>query len=70
MMAAKYKLDNLVAMVDFNKHSLTNRIQEILSLDPLKGKWIAFNCMAGSDRQLIPLIMHFIGQKMNFKAIF
>ena len=42
MLAPKYKLDNLVAFLDFNKMSLSGPISEIMPLDPMPDKWRAF----------------------------
>lgn len=42
MFAPARRLDNLVAIVDFNKWQATGRSQEIMQLSPLKEKWDAF----------------------------
>ena len=42
MLAAKYKLDSLVAFLDFNKMALSGPISEIMPLDPMPDKWQAF----------------------------
>ena len=42
MFASKNKLDNLTAIVDFNKWQATGRSQEIMQLDPLSEKWESF----------------------------
>jgi transketolase len=42
MLAPKYKLDNLVAILDYNKMSLSGSIEEIMPLDPVTDKWRAF----------------------------
>ena len=42
MFAAKYKLDNLIAIVDYNKFSLDGPTNEIMNLEPLIDKWKAF----------------------------
>ena len=42
MFAPKYKLDNLVAFIDRNKHALSGRTQETMPLEPLADKWVAF----------------------------
>lgn len=42
MLAPKYKLDNLVAMIDHNQHALSGRTTEIMPLEPLSDKWLAF----------------------------
>lgn len=43
MLAAKYQLDNLVAIVDYNKLQLDGTTEEIMPLEPLSLKWKAFN---------------------------
>jgi len=42
MCAAKYKLDNLVAIIDYNKFNLSDRTQQIMPLEPLYDKWVSF----------------------------
>ena len=42
MFAPAQKLDNLVAIVDYNKWQATGRSNEVMALHPLKEKWSAF----------------------------
>ena len=42
MSAVKFKLDNLVAIVDHNKYQQTGPTAEVLDLSPLVQKWAAF----------------------------
>jgi transketolase len=42
MSAAKFKLDNLVAIIDYNKFALCDRTQAVMPLEPLYDKWVAF----------------------------
>jgi len=42
MSASKYKLDNLVAIIDYNKLALSGRTQDVMPLEPLYDKWVAF----------------------------
>ena len=42
MLAPKYKLDSLVAILDHNKMALSGPISEIMPLDPVMDKWKAF----------------------------
>ena len=42
MFAPNYKLDNFVVILDYNKFSLTDRVGKIMSLEPLRDKWVAF----------------------------
>jgi len=42
MFAAQHRLDNLVAIVDYNKLQALDRLDTIVSLGPLADKWQAF----------------------------
>lgn len=42
MTASKYKLDNLVCYVDYNKFQVDGNINEVMPIEPLKQKWEAF----------------------------
>lgn len=42
LFAPTRKLDNLIAIIDFNKWQATGRSEEIMHLAPLKEKWAAF----------------------------
>jgi len=42
MSAAHYKLDNLLAIVDYNGLQLDGPVNEIMSIEPLAEKWRAF----------------------------
>lgn len=42
LFAAQYKLDNLVAITDYNKMQIDGTTDEVLSLEPLADKWKAF----------------------------
>jgi transketolase len=42
MFASFHKLDNVVAIVDWNKIQLDGFVKDILSLDPLADKWRSF----------------------------
>ncbi len=42
MLAPAQKLDNLIAIVDYNKWQATGRSNEIMSMDSLSKKWDAF----------------------------
>jgi len=41
--ASKYKLDNLIAFVDYNHLQLDGTTEEVMPLEPLADKWKAFN---------------------------
>jgi transketolase len=42
MFANKFKLDNLIAIVDYNKYSLDGPTNEVMPLEPFVDKWKAF----------------------------
>lgn len=42
MFAAKYKLDNLIAIVDYNKWCLDGPTNDVMPIEPLADKWRAF----------------------------
>jgi transketolase len=42
MSAPKFKLDNLCVVMDYNKFSLSDRVQNVMPLEPLHDKWLAF----------------------------
>lgn len=42
LFAPHHKLDNLVAIVDFNKLQSFGRVKDVLSLDPFADKWKSF----------------------------
>lgn len=46
MMAPAHKLDNMVAIVDYNKWQATGRSNEIMALRPFRDKWEAFGWSA------------------------
>lgn len=61
MSAAHFKTNNLIAIVDHNKIQLDGRCQDIMSLEPLASKWIAFNWhvieIDGHDfKQILPAL--------------
>ena len=43
MYAAAKKVDNVIAVIDYNKAQIDGSTDEVLSLGNLKGKWEAFN---------------------------
>ena len=42
MSASKFELDNLTAIIDYNKFALSGRTQDVMPLEPLYDKWVAF----------------------------
>ncbi len=58
MAASHYKLDNLIAIVDRNGLQIDGRTEEVMSLEPLAGKWQSFGwqvieCDGNSIEQLL-----------------
>ena len=43
MAAPKFKLDNLTVLLDYNKIQLSGSVKDIMDVEPLLGKWQAFN---------------------------
>ncbi len=43
MAAGKYRVSNLVAIVDYNKVQLDGMVRDIMDLEPLAEKWRSFN---------------------------
>ena len=43
MLAGKYKLSKLIAILDYNKVQLDGKLADIMPMEPLKEKWRAFN---------------------------
>lgn len=42
MCASHFKLDNLIAIVDYNKYVISGTIYEIMNLEPFEEKWKSF----------------------------
>lgn len=42
MSAAHYRVDNLTVFIDRNKHSIDGPTEKVMSLEPLREKWISF----------------------------
>lgn len=42
LFASHHKIDNLVAIIDYNKLQAFGKTNEVLNLEPLKDKWTAF----------------------------
>jgi len=53
MSGSHYKLDNLVAIIDRNKLQISGKTEDIMSLEPMRGRWEAFGWevldMEGND---------------------
>jgi transketolase len=42
MSAAQFRLDNLIAIVDYNKYQGFGQVKEVMDLEPFKAKWQSF----------------------------
>jgi len=42
MCASHYKLDNLCAILDYNKYQIDGSIKEVMNIEPIKDKWSSF----------------------------
>ena len=42
MCAAKYRLDNLCGILDYNKGQIDGLVKDVMPLEPLEDKWRAF----------------------------
>jgi transketolase len=42
MAAAHYKLDNLCAIIDYNKFQIDGRVEDVMQIEPLSKKWYSF----------------------------
>ncbi|HMI31271.1 MAG TPA: transketolase, partial [Candidatus Limnocylindrales bacterium] len=43
MFAAHYKLDNLCAVIDYNRKQIDGDVQDVMGISPLADKWRSFN---------------------------
>jgi len=43
MLAAKYKICNLITILDYNKVQLDGTVEEVMPMEPMKAKWASFN---------------------------
>jgi transketolase len=66
MSAAAYKLDNLVAIVDYNRLQLVDFIDSIIPIEPLAAKWLAFgwNVIEVDGHSVAELFSAFEGASM------
>jgi transketolase len=61
MFASKFKLDNLIGIVDYNKWSLDGPTNDIMPIEPLADKWKAFGwtvyeCDGHDIRQILDVL--------------
>jgi len=69
MSAPKFKLDNLVAIIDYNKFSLSERTHDVMPLEPLFDKWVAFGWhVIEVNGHSIPQLINAFGQARQIKG--
>ena len=42
MLAAQLKLENLIAIIDYNKIQSFGRVEDVINLEPFRDKWVSF----------------------------
>lgn len=68
MCAPKYKLDNLVVILDYNKYALTDKVDDVMSLEPLRDKWTAFGWhVIEANGHSIPQLMRAFNEARHTK---
>jgi transketolase len=59
--AAKFRLDNLTVITDYNHGQIDGKVDEVMSLEPLVDKWRAFNWevleVDGHDRKALAKVL-------------
>jgi len=69
MSASKFKLDNLVAIIDYNKLEMTGKISEVMPIEPLHDKWAAFGWhVLKINGHSIPQIINALEQAKQIKG--
>ena len=71
LLSSKLKLNNLIAIIDYNKYQATGKSDEILNIKPLSKKWISFGWDAiecnGNDHNSISKKINFLLKKKSNK---
>jgi transketolase len=69
MLAPKYNLDSLVAILDYNKMALSGPISEIMPLEPVTDKWRAFGWhVLEIDGHSVPEIIDALAEARKVKG--
>ena len=71
MSASHYKLDNLIAILDYNKLQIDGRVNEVMNLEPLVQKWEAFGWevveVDGHSFEELDKAISFLKERNNLK---
>ena len=71
LLSSKLKLNNLIAIIDYNKYQATGKSDEILNIKPLSKKWISFGWDAiecnGNDHSSISKKINLLLKKKSNK---
>lgn len=69
LFAPHHKLDNLIAIIDYNKIQSLGRVKEVIDLDPLSDKWRSFGWSVreidGHDLTLIEQVLEEVPYEPN-----
>jgi len=72
LLSSKLKLNNLIAIIDYNKYQATGKSDEILNIKPLSKKWISFGWDAiecdGNDHNSISKKINLLLKKKSNKT--
>jgi len=69
MAAPKYQLDNLVAVIDYNKFNLSDPTQQVMPLEPLFDKWVSFGWhVVEVDGHSITQLIHAFDEARQIKG--
>jgi len=69
MFAPAHNLNNLIAIIDYNKWQATGRSEEVMMLSPLKEKWMAFgwDCVEIDGNDIDQVLLAFDQAKASSK---
>jgi transketolase len=69
MTSSHYKLDNLTAIIDHNKHQIDGKIEDIKNLAPFADKWAAFGWhIISCDGHEMKAIIEALGKAVQTKG--
>lgn len=69
MAASHYKLDNLTAIIDYNKLQITGNVDDVMATSPLRDKWEAFgwNVIEVDGNDIAELVLAFNAEPVRDK---